>query len=81
MKKIPVYPGAAKPLVQPFISDGPPFHGEDGFGNINLEDISMKVNTKCLQSEFAPLALVRLAREHKGKIVSHICPPIIQVLN
>jgi len=55
-------------LVQPFHSDGPPFHGEDGFGDINLEDISMQDNTKCLKAEFAALALVRLARQHKGRL-------------
>ncbi len=59
---IPVYPGAAAPLVRA-AQDAAFVHGRDGFG-----DIGYTPPTASAVDEHAALAIVRLARAHAGRL-------------
>ena len=62
--KIPVYVGATDGLVEKYKHVGPPFHGEDGFGNTKfdkLPDLS-KIRT----DEPACIAMLRIVKQFSG---------------
>ena len=59
--KIPVYVGATDGLVEKYKHIGPPFHGEDGFGNTKFDkhpDLS-KIQT----DEPACIAMLRMVKQ------------------
>lgn len=58
----PVYVGAPKPLVRP-ADDAAFVHGLDGFG-----DIGYTPSTRLAEAEHAVTAMIRLARQHAGKL-------------
>ncbi|HNR92852.1 MAG TPA: nucleoside hydrolase, partial [Dokdonella sp.] len=58
----PVFPGCARPLVLP-ADDAAFVHGADGFG-----DTGYMATRRQPEAEHAALALVRLAREHRGEL-------------
>ncbi|CAL8139595.1 unnamed protein product [Orchesella dallaii] len=69
ISNIPVFCGADNPLVQPFIREGSPFFGEDGFGGVHsLPNLPVTKQDRKLEEESAPLALVRLAREFQDEL-------------
>ena len=60
---VPVYPGCDRPLV--FAAEDASYvHGRDGFG-----DVGYSPADKQAVAEHAALAIVRLAREHDGRLV------------
>lgn len=58
----PVFAGCARPLVLP-AADAAFVHGADGFG-----DTGYAASARQPQAEHAALAIVRLAREHRGEL-------------
>ncbi|XP_058797585.1 uncharacterized protein LOC131667862 [Phymastichus coffea] len=69
-----VFPGAKKPLIGNFSSDG--FFGKDGFGDADLfTEIAGKINT----SKHASNALVDLSKEHEGNISVIVLGPTTNV--
>ena len=64
-KKIPVYIGAKRGLVVEYEKTGPPFHGEDGFGNTTFNRFPDLRNIQ--KDEPACLALLRLVKSMPGK--------------
>eukprot|EP00118_Oscarella_pearsei_P000282 m.4605 g.4605 ORF g.4605 m.4605 type:complete len:318 (+) comp11009_c0_seq1:118-1071(+) len=62
---IPVYSGAARPLVSP-LSHSLFFHGDDGLGGIS--SFYPPLRSKVAEQEHAVNALVRLSREFDGQI-------------
>ncbi|MDO5505589.1 MAG: nucleoside hydrolase [Pseudoxanthomonas suwonensis] len=60
---VPVFPGAAAPLLHP-AEDAGHVHGKDGFGDIGYPDPSLTA-----VAEHAANAIVRLAREHSGRLL------------
>jgi purine nucleosidase len=60
---VPVYAGCPVPLVHA-AADAAFVHGEDGFG-----DIGYAPATRTAEGEHAVLAILRLAREHEGRLV------------
>ncbi|KAA2285318.1 nucleoside hydrolase [Arenimonas fontis] len=60
---VPVYPGCPVPLVHP-AEDAAHVHGQDGFG-----DTGYAPAARLPESEHAALAIVRLAREHAGRLL------------
>ncbi|AVP99649.1 nucleoside hydrolase [Ahniella affigens] len=58
----PVYVGAPKPLVRP-ADDAAFVHGLDGFG-----DIGYRPSKHLAEAEHAVAAMIRLARQHAGKL-------------
>jgi purine nucleosidase len=60
---VPVHAGCPVPLVFP-AEDAAFVHGNDGFGDIGYEPAA-----RAAEAEHAALAIVRLAREHEGKLV------------
>lgn len=74
-KDIPVFRGADRGL------DGrqkyaPHIHGEDGFGNA-MKDKEIELDL--LSDEPAAVALVRLAREHRGELVIAAIGPLTNI--
>jgi purine nucleosidase len=61
-RDIPVHPGAAAPLVRT-APDAAFVHGRDGFGDVGYTPPTMQA-----VDEHAALAIVRLAREHEGRL-------------
>jgi purine nucleosidase len=61
--QVPVYAGCPVPLVHP-AADAAFVHGEDGFG-----DIGYAPAARAAEEEHAALAILRLAREHAGRLV------------
>ena len=60
---VPVFPGCPVPLVHP-AEDAAYVHGQDGFG-----DTGYSPATRHAQDEHAALAILRLAREHEGRLL------------
>lgn len=60
---VPVFAGAASPLLHP-AADAAFVHGRDGFG-----DTGYAPATRRPQAEHAANAIVRLAREHEGRLL------------
>lgn len=58
----PVYIGCDRPLIEPY-QDAADFHGADGLG-----DAGLAVSSRPFEKEHGALAMVRLAREHAGKL-------------
>lgn len=46
-----------------FLSEVPPYHGEDGFGDADLPPIDAR-----LESEHAVMAIIKLAELYKGSL-------------
>jgi purine nucleosidase len=61
---VPIYKGCAGPLVSEVLDSGH-IHGEDGLGGIRHR-LPQTLNKP--EAEHAALALIRFAREHKGKL-------------
>ena len=62
-----MFVGSSRGLVEDYKHEGPPFHGDDGFGNTkftNKPDLS-KINVK----EPASLALIRMVNSFPGKML------------
>ncbi len=70
---IPVYGGAYRPLVRPSIN-AEWIHGSDGLGDQGFPMPSIKA-----QSEFAPQAMVRIAKESKEPITILSIGPLTNV--
>jgi purine nucleosidase len=70
---VPVFAGCPVPLVHP-AEDAAFVHGNDGFG-----DIGYAPAARVAQDEHAALALVRLAREHEGRLVLVALGPLTNV--
>jgi purine nucleosidase len=66
----PVFPGCATPLVHP-AEDAAFVHGLDGFG-----DTGHAPSARRAESEPAALAILRLSREHAGKLVIVAMAPL-----
>lgn len=60
---IPVYAGSAAPLLHPS-PDAGYVHGRDGFGDVGYEAPRRQV-----EAEHAALAILRLSREHAGRLL------------
>ncbi|KFL35828.1 nucleoside hydrolase [Arenimonas donghaensis] len=60
---VPVYPGCPVPLVHP-AEDAAYVHGQDGFG-----DTGYSPAARPAEDEHAALAILRLAREHSGRLL------------
>src|SRR5690606_18178397 len=60
---VPVYPGCPVPLVHP-ADDAACVHGQDGFGDTGHAPATCRA-----QDEHAALAILRLAREHEGRLL------------
>jgi purine nucleosidase len=60
---VPVYPGCPVPLVHP-AEDAAYVHGQDGFGDTGYTPAG-----RLPESEHAALAIIRLAREHAGRLL------------
>ncbi|HLU13530.1 MAG TPA: nucleoside hydrolase, partial [Arenimonas sp.] len=60
---VPVHPGCPVPLVYP-AGDAAYVHGQDGFG-----DIGYTPAARPAEDEHAALAILRLAREHAGRLL------------
>jgi purine nucleosidase len=67
---VPVHAGSPMPLVHP-AEDAAFVHGNDGFG-----DIGYAPAPRAAEAEHAALAIVRLAREHAGKLVLVALAPL-----
>ena len=65
---IPVFPGAAGPLVHP-AADAAFVHGRDGFG-----DVGWLPAATAPQDEHAALAMIRLSREYPGMLLVCLGP-------
>ena len=63
--QIPVYVGASRGLVEEYNHEGPPFHGEDGFGNTKF-DKSPDL-TKIKKDVSACLAILKIVKSMPGK--------------
>jgi inosine-uridine nucleoside N-ribohydrolase len=63
--QIPVYVGATRGLVEEYNHEGPPFHGEDGFGNTKFDKIPDL--TKIKKDESACLAILKVVKSMPGK--------------
>ena len=61
--EVPVFPGAATPLVHP-ARDAAYVHGRDGFG-----DTGYAPATRTAEDEHAALAILRLSHVHAGRLV------------
>ena len=75
-KAIPIYSGASKPLVDPR-PEKDDYYGEDGLGD--TEDyFHLKGHINCIQKEYGPKAIIRIAKEYesKGKISIFACGPL-----
>lgn len=66
----PVYPGCPTPLVLP-ADDAAFVHGNDGFG-----DVGHAPALRGAETEHASLAMLRLAREHPGKLTFVMLAPL-----
>ena len=62
--EVPVFPGCAAPLVLAPREDAAHVHGRDGFG-----DAGLPLAAHQPQDEHAALAILRLSREHAGKLL------------
>jgi purine nucleosidase len=71
---VPVHAGCPVPLVHPPAEDAAFVHGNDGFG-----DIGYAPAARAAEAEHAALALVRLAREHEGRLVLVALGPLTNV--
>lgn len=60
---VPVFPGCPVPLLHA-AEDASYVHGQDGFG-----DTGYAPAARAAQSEHAALAIIRLAREHEGRLL------------
>ena len=60
---VPVFPGCPVPLVH-VAEDAAYVHGKDGFG-----DTGYVPAARAAESEHAALAIIRLAREHEGRLL------------
>lgn len=60
---IPVYAGTAAPLLHPS-PDAGYVHGRDGFGDVGFEPAKRQA-----EAEHAALAILRLSREHAGRLL------------
>lgn len=60
---VPVFPGCPVPLVHP-AEDAAYVHGQDGFGDTGYTPAS-----RAAETEHAALAILRLAREHEGRLL------------
>ncbi|MFH1600987.1 MAG: nucleoside hydrolase [Pseudomonadota bacterium] len=60
---VPVFPGCPVPLVHP-AEDAAYVHGQDGFG-----DTGYAPAARAAETEHAALAILRLAREHEGRLL------------
>jgi purine nucleosidase len=70
---VPVYSGQTQPLLRPS-SDARFFHGRDGMGDLNLPPPHRQP-----ESEHAVDALLRVIREHAGKITLVTLGPLTNV--
>ena len=59
--KIPVYVGATDGLVEKYKHIGPPFHGEDGFGNTKFDKRPDLSNIQT--DEPACIAMLRMVKQ------------------
>jgi len=75
-RKIPVYVGAQKPLVEPR-PEKDDYYGLDGLGD-SEKYYELKGYSDCIQKEFAPNAIIRLAKEYetKGGLNIFACGPL-----
>ena len=62
--QVPVYKGAAVPLLERDYTPYPVVHGEDGLGDV--PHIHPEIDEALIQQEHAVTALNRLARQYKG---------------
>lgn len=67
---VPVHPGCPVPLVHP-AEDAAYVHGQDGFG-----DTGYAPATRVADDEHAALAILRLAREHEGRLLLVMLGPL-----
>ena len=67
---VPVFPGAATPLVHP-ARDAAYVHGRDGFGDTGYAPAARKAD-----AEHAALALLRLSHEHAGRLLVVALAPL-----
>ncbi|KAK4292537.1 hypothetical protein Pmani_034711 [Petrolisthes manimaculis] len=67
MQEIPVYSGTTRPLVHPWNPTEKPFHGYDGFGDVDLPVLSPPPPP--IQKQHAVWALVNLVKKYPGEIV------------
>lgn len=70
---IPVFAGAAAPLLHPS-PDAGYVHGQDGFGDVGYEAAQRQV-----EAEHAALAIIRLSHEHAGKLLLVALGPLTNV--
>ena len=62
--KIPVYVGASDGLVETYKPSGPPFHGEDGFGNTRFD--KNPELSRIRTDEPACIAMLRIVKQSSG---------------
>lgn len=70
---VPVYPGAATPLLHP-APHAAFVHGEDGFGDIGHDPA-----VRAAETEHAALAILRLSHEHAGRLLLVALGPLTNV--
>lgn len=61
-----MYKGCASSLLAEHSTSNQPYHGKDGFGDVDLENID-PVDMSCIKREHAAAALCRLVNEQPGK--------------
>lgn len=74
-QQVPVYAGAAQPLVQPWQPEPDPYHRHDGMGNWDERPPCAPT----LEAEHAANALVRLAAENPGELTLVALGPLTNV--
>lgn len=72
--EIPVAIGEMRPLAADFAGGWPHVHGQNGIGGVVLPEAAQQIST-----ESAPDMLVRLAREHRGRLEILAIGPLTNV--
>lgn len=76
--RVPIYMGAAKPLVRP-LSTAQHVHGLDGMGDIGLVPTSLSQSALKPSPGYAPDMLIELADRHDGRLVLVTLGPLTNV--
>jgi purine nucleosidase len=61
---VPVFAGCDSPLLHPAAEDAAHVHGQDGFGDVGFAPVDRRPD-----AEHAALAILRLSREHAGRLL------------
>lgn len=73
-RKVPIYSGARKPLINEYETDN--FFGDDGFGDFNF---TKKITAKIDRSKHASVLLVDLVKRYPGEITLITLGPLTTV--